>query len=86
MPRTYAIAVVGAAKSGEPIAVPIIQSKAVGCVATFHAPGWRRLAFRSVRQAIEKVANHPNFIRWDQGPGNDSPGATNGSAGQATTA
>lgn len=48
--------------------VPVIKSKAAGCVASFYAPGWRAMGFSTVERAFAKISRHPGFQGWEQAP------------------
>lgn len=66
MARPYAVAIIKpiTAYGDAPIHTSIIKSKARDCVASFYAPNWRPMAFRTVEQAIAKIARHPGFMGW----------------------
>lgn len=63
MTKPIAIAVVNG-HHGETEMVRIIKSKAIGCVASFYAPTWRPMAFRTVEAAKAKMERHPGFQGW----------------------
>ena len=71
MPKPIAIAMIApihTAYGNQPVQVPVIKSKARHCVASFYAPNWRPMAFRTVEQAVAKIARHPGFQGWAVAP------------------
>lgn len=70
MSKPFAVAIIrpATAYSDAPVMVPVIKSKARHCVASFYAPNWRPMAFRTVEQAISKIARHPGFEGWATAP------------------
>lgn len=41
--------------------------------ASFHAPGWKKMAFNDAKAAVSKLEKHPGFKGWVNGKPDFSP-------------